>query len=173
MAVEVASHLPYNVSSDIYSWAMVCFEVMTLQKPFAGWTREMHASLVCGRGARPDARAVPACIRPLMEASWSQVPALRPSAQIVCQKMRVLEEQELLSIQAQQSHDEYLSSPSLVHPVSPYSISPRNDNNEGGTVVELPQDFTIFRKPPGRNHSTYTTSTTVSLSTSGNDSYYE
>jgi Protein tyrosine and serine/threonine kinase len=183
MSVEVASHLPYNVASDIYSWAMVCYEVMTLQKPFAGWTRDMHASLVCGRGARPDARAVPACIRPLMEVSWSQLPSLRPTAQVVYQKMRVLEEQEVLTIQAQQCHDEYLvasspasAPPSMNHQLFTYAppVTPPPPVNDGGNmVVELPQDFTIFRKPPGRNHSTYTTSTAVSLSTSGTDSYHD
>mmetsp|Transcript_27419 Transcript_27419/g.76893 ORF Transcript_27419/g.76893 Transcript_27419/m.76893 type:complete len:641 (-) Transcript_27419:114-2036(-) len=54
MAPEVALHQDYNVSADVYSWAMVSYEVLTGEKPFNGWTREMHADLVCSRGMRPD-----------------------------------------------------------------------------------------------------------------------
>ena len=54
MAVEVTSHQAYNVLADVYSWAMVSHEIMSLQKPFSGRTREnIHSNLVCERGARP------------------------------------------------------------------------------------------------------------------------
>lgn len=134
MAVEVACHRPYNVSADVFSWAMVGYEVLTGEKPFAGWTRDMHANLVCGRGVRPDASGVARPLRSLLEQSWAPTPSHRPSMPAVCHAMRALEEEELLTMQAASSQ---------------------------GAVVELPQDFDL-RKAPPRNHSAFTGSTCVS-----------
>jgi serine/threonine protein kinase len=98
MAVEVACHQPYNVAADVYSWAMVCYEVLTAEKPFGGWTRDMHASLVCGRGARPelDSPFIPTNMRHLLQVSWSQQAHLRPPMDAIVQRVRMLEEQHLL-----------------------------------------------------------------------------
>lgn len=97
MAVEVACHQSYNVSADVYSWAMVSYEVFTLQKPFAGWTRDMHAEMVCGRGVRPDIHGVlESNVRSLIEASWSQHPHHRPSMQAVLHTIRQFEEDQML-----------------------------------------------------------------------------
>ena len=144
MAVEVACHQPYNVSSDVYSWAMVCYEVLTHQKPFAGWTRDMHSNLVCGRGARPplvpedNSFSLSPDVRTLLDAAWCQHAHRRPCMATVVHKMQQLEEQQLLAVH------------SLLNP---------ND-----VVVELPQDFSIVRKSPGRSVSDYTGGT-MSLST--------
>ncbi|KAL7564719.1 hypothetical protein ACA910_010134 [Epithemia clementina (nom. ined.)] len=91
MAVEVACHQHYNVSADVFSWAMVAYEVLTCNKPFAGWTREMHADLVCRRGMRPDLNPtsepgggdIPAGMHPLMQACWDQDPYQRPPMRAV------------------------------------------------------------------------------------------
>eukprot|EP00536_Pseudo-nitzschia_multiseries_P001554 jgi/Psemu1/181197/e_gw1.19.165.1 len=54
MAPEVAINQPYNTSSDVYSWAIVSYELLSLEKPFDGWTRDLHEDLVCKRGVRPE-----------------------------------------------------------------------------------------------------------------------
>lgn len=97
MAVEVACHRPYNISSDVYSWAMVAYEMMTLQKPFGGWTRDMHANLVCGRGTRPEITPeVNPALRALLEQSWSQRPQERPNMRQIVDRLTEMEQQQML-----------------------------------------------------------------------------
>jgi serine/threonine protein kinase len=167
MAVEVACHARYNVSADVYSWAMVSYEVLTLQKPFSGWTRDMHANLVCGQGVRPETTA--ACLqqddtgsggttsmRGLLEAAWNQSPDRRPNMLNVCHQMQVLEEEQMcLASTLLQQYQEYQQG----HPEA------------GEMVVELPMDFSIaVRKTPNRTHSALSEAFTRSTMSSSNDS---
>lgn len=147
MAVEVACHQAYNVSSDVYSWAMVCYEILSLHKPFAGWTRDMHSNLVCGRGVRPPLVAedhsfvLQPQVRTLLDAAWCQHAHRRPCMPAVMHKMQQMEEQQLLT----------------VHELM------QQQQNAAPVQVELPQDFSIVRKSPGRSVSDYTGGT-MSLS---------
>jgi serine/threonine protein kinase len=106
MAPEVAMHQSYNVSADVYSWAMVCYEMMSLQKPFDGWTRDMHAKLVCDRGMRPDAincvGTIPYETKVLVEHAWSSIPTNRPTITHVVTQIRFIKEQQLLISEEQQ-----------------------------------------------------------------------
>jgi serine/threonine protein kinase len=174
MAVEVACHRNYNVSADVYSWAMVSYETLTLQKPFGGWTRDMHSNLVCGRGVRPETNtaAVMACLqgaaggnnnnnmgmRGLLEAAWNQSPDNRPNMMQVCQKMQMIEEEQLqvASVLLEQ-YQEYHHG----HP------------NAGEMVVELPRDFSIVRKVPDRSHSALSEAFTRSTVSTSNESFNE
>lgn len=141
MSPEVASHQVYNVSADVYSWAMVCFEVFVLEKPYNGWTRDMHANLVCGQGARPDASLLPAVVRPILESCWSQYPYRRPTMRIVEEQLKHIEEQQLL-LACQTRHKS-------THEVS----------------VELPHDFSIGRgKIQKRQPSETFTNATANIS---------
>lgn len=139
MAVEVACQQPYNVAADVFSWAMVSYEVMTLCKPFAGWTRDMHQNLVCCQGVRPETTALASNVRHMLETCWSQQPRLRPPMCSVVHQIRMLEEQQLLvCVEQQAAHN---------------------------VTVELPDDFMV-RKAPSRMHSetVATTGTTLSMS---------
>lgn len=53
MATEVLLRNQYNLKCDVYSWAMVCWELLTLHKPFYQYTKEQHAFFVCEGGDRP------------------------------------------------------------------------------------------------------------------------
>jgi len=145
MAVEVACHARYNVSADVYSWAMVSLEVLTLQKPFGGWTRDMHSQLVCGRGVRPEVRGVGGRVRNLLERAWHQVADQRPTMIQTVNEMQMAEQEQMLITTALQQ-----------------------DNPADGSemVVELPTDFCV-RKVPDRHHSALSEAFTRStLSTS-------
>jgi serine/threonine protein kinase len=172
MAVEVACHRKYNVSADVYSWAMVSYETLTLQKPFGGWTRDMHSNLVCGRGVRPETNtaAVVACLqgaaggnnnmgmRGLLEAAWNQSPDNRPNMMQVCQRMQMIEEEQLqvASVLLEQ-YQEY-----------------HHGHPEGGEmVVELPRDFSMVRKVPDRTHSALSEAFTRSTVSTSNESFNE
>lgn len=97
MAVEVAMHRPYNVAADVYSWSMVCYELMTLQKPFGGWTRDMHSNLVCGKGVRPEFTTdINQQLKSLLEQCWAQKPRERPNMRQVLDRLRTMEEEQLL-----------------------------------------------------------------------------
>jgi serine/threonine protein kinase len=104
MAVEVALHRPYNVAADVYSWSMVCYELVTLQKPFGGWTRDMHNNLVCGKGVRPEFTSdISFPLKNLLEQCWAQKARDRPNMRQVVDRLRVMEEEQLLLCQTQTS----------------------------------------------------------------------
>ena len=106
MAPEVALHQPYNVSADVYSWAMVCYEMLSLEKPFDGWTRDMHSNLVCGRGMRPDTinclGNVSFDMRVLLEHAWSAIPSKRPAVPAIVAQLQFMVEQEVLVMEERQ-----------------------------------------------------------------------
>lgn len=92
MATEVAMYQPYNCQADVYSWAMVYYEMLTLIKPFQGWTREMHAKLVCGQAHRPAIPSeLPAEIKMLLQLGWCQSPRHRPTMNQVHQRLKQFE----------------------------------------------------------------------------------
>ena len=145
MAPEIALHQPYNVSADVYSWAMVSYEIFILEKPFNGWTRDMHSNLVCGRGARPDVSSLPVHVRSMLEVSWDQCAYRRPTMQCVEQKMKLLEEHQLMVVCGEQNND---------------------------IAVEIPNDFNAgIRKMPNRNYSESQTAATASISNESLASY--
>jgi serine/threonine protein kinase len=100
MAVEVACLQPYNVAADVYSWAMVAYEIMALTKPFSGWTRDMHSQMVCGMGARPplnhhDGVFVAPSFQAILQRAWHQMPHMRPSIAAVRNDVQLLEHQQM------------------------------------------------------------------------------
>lgn len=104
----------------------------------------MHANLVCGQGARPDKDLLPVSVSPMLEICWNQYAYRRPAMQVVEQKMKRLEEQQLLTVCGETAN----------------------------VAVELPCDFSVgIRKIPNRNYSETHTTTTVSMSTESLSSY--
>jgi serine/threonine protein kinase len=99
MAPEVARHEHYNVSADVYSFAMVAYEMLALEKPYDGWTRDMHAELVCTRGLRPDTtntcRPIPAEITLILEQAWSSNPSSRGTMSQIGVQLRFVESKEI------------------------------------------------------------------------------
>ncbi|CAB9516966.1 Ephrin type-B receptor 3 (Fragment) [Seminavis robusta] len=53
MAPEVLIHNRYNLKADVYSWAMVAWETLTLRKPYYKYTKDQHMHHVCENGDRP------------------------------------------------------------------------------------------------------------------------
>ena len=54
MAPEVCLSQPYGVAVDVYSWAVVAFEIWSLRgKPFSLYSLETHAEKVVVAGERP------------------------------------------------------------------------------------------------------------------------
>jgi len=104
MATEVAMNHPYNISADVFSFAMVSYELLSLQKPYDGWTRDMHTALVCEGGLRPDtsncACPIPMETSMLLELAWHADPTRRPSMDQIISQLEVLKGQQLVIIES-------------------------------------------------------------------------
>lgn len=46
MAPELVKHKPYNAKADIYSWAIMSWEILAVSRPYAGMN-EMEFAKVC------------------------------------------------------------------------------------------------------------------------------
>lgn len=53
MAPEVALEKPYNETVDVYSLAILAWEIFDMNPPFRGYSIAMHNELVVGKGGRP------------------------------------------------------------------------------------------------------------------------
>jgi len=81
MAPEVGLSLPYNLKSDIYSWAMLMWHILALKPPFALCTHAMHYKRVFVGGERPICKSTwPQEVVNLMEACWLDDIASRPDS---------------------------------------------------------------------------------------------
>jgi hypothetical protein len=78
----------YNQKTDTYSWAMVFYEMLRLQKPYAKYNREMHKILVCEKQARPHAPMdIPWNARNLLKRSWENDISDRPTMRETCNEL--------------------------------------------------------------------------------------
>lgn len=62
MAPEIARGEPYNHKVDVYSFAILMWEIMAMEKPFENFTVEMHDILIMQVGERPS-----------IDLSWSKL----------------------------------------------------------------------------------------------------
>jgi len=92
MAPEVVTG-HYDEKADVYSFAMVLFEIICQEIPF----EELEANDVIKRtskGARPDMEAVPPttpdALVEIMEQSWAQDSKARPSFETICRTLSTI-----------------------------------------------------------------------------------
>ena len=80
MAPEVARGEPYNLKADVYSFAILFYEVMNLDKAFQGWQARDISDRVHQKKYRPRLPLVwPASVREILRTTWSDVPTARLS----------------------------------------------------------------------------------------------
>ena len=102
MAPEVLSQQPFTQQADVYAYALVVWEAMTRQKPFAHVkTLKQLQSEVCSMKKRPtipteikdgkNTVQVPESLRSVIEDCWAPDPADRPTMDVVVDRLeRVL-----------------------------------------------------------------------------------
>ena len=72
MAVEIVNTSMYNDKADVYSWAMVFWEMLSMERPYSTHSVEDHKRLVCQGGERPLLRKHwPQAIQNLLQHSWT------------------------------------------------------------------------------------------------------
>ena len=81
MAPEIAKNKPYNHSVDVYSFAILLWQLFALAKPYENYTYNMHQRYVVHEGHRPKIdEAWPQEIQVLLKKCWSSKISKRPSA---------------------------------------------------------------------------------------------
>jgi len=89
MSPEMISGHGYNQKTDSYSWAMVFYEMLSLQKPYAKYNRELHKILVCEKQGRPHAPMdIPWSAHDLLKMSWGNDISDRPTMRETCDKLK-------------------------------------------------------------------------------------
>ena len=72
MAVEIVNTAFYNDKADVYSWAMVFWEMLSLERPYTSYSVEDHTRRVCQGGERPRLhKHWPLPIQNLLQHSWT------------------------------------------------------------------------------------------------------
>lgn len=91
MAPEVYLRQPYNTKADVYSFALLLWEMLALQRPFARHTKKMYRTRVVKKGERPPIDSSwPVEVQELLKKGWSSDMDERPTMKQVCE---VLEKQ--------------------------------------------------------------------------------
>ncbi len=98
MSPEVAKREPYNLKADVYSYAVLTHQIITLQKPYDDITDEDHDELVFHKGVRPFLPvAMPVHTKDLLTKAWSADISMRPNMETIRQ-MIALERSDLLRV---------------------------------------------------------------------------
>lgn len=80
MAPEVSLRKPYNLSADVYSFSLVLWELLALQRVFANMTLEDLNNRVIDKGERPQILGRwPDEVQDLLIQAWADDPFRRPS----------------------------------------------------------------------------------------------
>mmetsp|Transcript_28296 Transcript_28296/g.60853 ORF Transcript_28296/g.60853 Transcript_28296/m.60853 type:complete len:387 (-) Transcript_28296:2054-3214(-) len=80
MSPENIQCKPYNLKTDVYSWAMIMWNILALEPPFAMYTEQMIIDRVCNRGYRPKVFSTwSARISKIVSLGWSPDINKRPS----------------------------------------------------------------------------------------------
>jgi serine/threonine protein kinase len=91
MAPEVFLGQPYNLKADVFSFAIVFQQMLSLEKPFPMYNPSLYKLLVCEAGIRPTVYPEwPDAIQDLLEDCWSAQLTQRPSIKTVCKTLGAL-----------------------------------------------------------------------------------
>ena len=91
-ATEVALGLPYNESCDVYSFAIVLWEILSMKRAFREYTSELLRKFVFNKPYKrpPRSNKWSDALRENMHKAWSPVIRQRPS---MCAMVNMLEDE--------------------------------------------------------------------------------
>jgi serine/threonine protein kinase len=80
MAPEVALGKPYDREADVYSFAVLLWEIVSLDWAYNGYDTRQYFIQVCAHNQRlPVKRSWPAMVRVIIEEGWDPNPQKRPN----------------------------------------------------------------------------------------------
>ena len=93
---EVALRKRYNLAVDVFSFAILLWEICALEKPFDGYSEMQHMNFVVQRGYRPKIESLkgwPEGLRALITKCWDQDMNRRPIFRdVVCELVQIRNE---------------------------------------------------------------------------------
>lgn len=82
--------MPYGFSSDVYSFGILVWEMLSLKEAFEKYSREKHYKEVIVEGKRPKIpRSWDFVVKNLLGRCWHKVPSERPTFQAVCELIKM------------------------------------------------------------------------------------
>lgn len=88
MSPEIWSNNEYTKSSDVYAFAIIAYEIMTLEELFKDYNIFMLYSKVIINGERPKFKfPIPNCYQNLITRCWSPNPERRPTFQEIVEEL--------------------------------------------------------------------------------------
>ncbi|CAN0078361.1 unnamed protein product [Heterosigma akashiwo] len=88
MAPEVLGNQKYSESADVFSFSIVCWEMLSKACPYEGMSQIQVGMAVLNHGLRPKIPGwCPDYFKDMIESSWKHEPAERPSFKKILQLM--------------------------------------------------------------------------------------
>lgn len=85
MSPENALCKPYGKPTDVYSFGILLWEILALERPFNKLSHEAHAKEIIMNGKRPQIpKKWPVYIKTVISESWADDPSKRPDFQRIC-----------------------------------------------------------------------------------------
>jgi len=90
MSPENVQGKPYNLTTDVYSWSMIMWNILALEPPFALYTEQMIIDRVCNRGYRPKIFSTWSTrMSKIISRSWSANTKDRPSFEEISVELKI------------------------------------------------------------------------------------
>lgn len=91
MSPEVATSSPYNEKAEVFSFAIILWQLAAHERPFRRMSAAQHSQRVCRDGERPKLkRSWPSELRTLLTDMWQHEPRARPSMTEVVRRLEAL-----------------------------------------------------------------------------------
>jgi serine/threonine protein kinase len=85
IAPEVTLGRPYNEKCDVFSFAILLYEIVSLKPPYNLATKKDYIRKVVQGEKRPSIKPLwPMVIKEALKSSWSASPEERPSMKVIC-----------------------------------------------------------------------------------------
>lgn len=93
IAPENWENKDYSKASDVYSFSMIVYEILTLEEPFKNYSITDYFSKVIQKGDRPEFKSpIAPCYKELIERCWSQNKEERPSFKEILSTLKTKQE---------------------------------------------------------------------------------
>ena len=152
MAPENALCRPYGFASDSYSFAMLMWEVVSLELAFGGWDLDKHWQRVIAGGERPcslSPHILPPVLDRMMQDAWHEDPSVRPTFESICE---IMKKEIVERVDCEEAgividdRTEYLLSSSS-KPTKELQIVHQNPRTDGGQQQQHQQHGNLDVKP--------------------------